>query len=79
LVLNKQLRGLQPTASWSAGGGLKPTLPTGLPDHPHANAGCERFRPNSASSITVFGMPTDVILAELALETFFPADVASAE
>jgi hypothetical protein len=49
-----------------------------LPDHPHANAGCERFRPNSAGSTTVFGTPTDVTLAELALETCFPADAASA-
>ena len=31
------------------------------------------------STTTVFGTPTDVTLAELALETFFPADAASAE
>ncbi|MGE8497096.1 MAG: helix-turn-helix domain-containing protein [Pseudomonas sp.] len=30
-------------------------------------------------TITVFGTPNDVTLAELALETFFPADAASAE
>ncbi len=29
------------------------------------------------STITVFGTPVDVTLAELALETFFPADAAS--
>ncbi|BAN45870.1 putative transcriptional regulator [Metapseudomonas resinovorans NBRC 106553] len=31
------------------------------------------------STITVFGTPVDVTLAELALETFFPADADSAE
>ncbi|MNN96055.1 hypothetical protein D3C81_2149740 [compost metagenome] len=31
------------------------------------------------STITVFGTPVDVTLAELALETLFPADAASAE
>ncbi|MEO4048077.1 helix-turn-helix domain-containing protein [Pseudomonas sp. CAU 1711] len=31
------------------------------------------------STITVFGTPNDVTLAELALETFFPADAASAQ
>ncbi|MDX5372796.1 MAG: helix-turn-helix domain-containing protein [Pseudomonadaceae bacterium] len=31
------------------------------------------------STVTVFGTPNDVTLAELALETFFPADQASAE
>ncbi|MCY1538910.1 MmyB-like transcription regulator ligand binding domain protein [compost metagenome] len=31
------------------------------------------------STTTVFGTPNDVTLAELALETFFPADAASAE
>ncbi|MDT4812142.1 MmyB-like transcription regulator ligand binding domain protein [compost metagenome] len=31
------------------------------------------------STTTVFGTPVDVTLAELALETFFPADAASAE
>lgn len=31
------------------------------------------------STITVFGTPNDVTLAELALETFFPADAFSAE
>jgi len=31
------------------------------------------------STTTVFGTPTDVTLSELALETFFPADTASAE
>ena len=30
------------------------------------------------STITVFGTPTDVTLSELALETFFPADAATA-
>ena len=29
------------------------------------------------STVTVFGTPNDVTLAELALETFFPADEAS--
>ena len=31
------------------------------------------------STTTVFGTPNDVTLAELALETFFPADAESAE
>lgn len=31
------------------------------------------------STTTVFGTPNDVTLAELALETFFPADSFSAE
>ena len=31
------------------------------------------------STITVFGTPTDITLSELALETFFPADEATAE
>ncbi len=31
------------------------------------------------STITVFGTPVDITLSELALETFFPADAASAE
>jgi transcriptional regulator with XRE-family HTH domain len=31
------------------------------------------------STITVFGTPVDITLAELALETFFPADPATAE
>ena len=31
------------------------------------------------STTTVFGTPVDLTLAELALETFFPADKASAE
>jgi len=31
------------------------------------------------STTTVFGTPVDLTLAELALETFFPADAASAE
>jgi hypothetical protein len=31
------------------------------------------------STITVFGTPNDVTLAELALETFFPADAFTAE
>ena len=31
------------------------------------------------STITVFGTPVDITLSELALETFFPADEASAQ
>jgi transcriptional regulator with XRE-family HTH domain len=31
------------------------------------------------STITVFGTPVDITLSELALETFFPADAATAE
>ena len=31
------------------------------------------------STITVFGTPVDVTLAELALETFLPADAATAQ
>jgi hypothetical protein len=31
------------------------------------------------STTTVFGTPVDVTLSELALETFFPADRATAE
>jgi hypothetical protein len=31
------------------------------------------------STTTVFGTPVDVNLSELALETFFPADAATAE
>jgi transcriptional regulator with XRE-family HTH domain len=31
------------------------------------------------STITVFGTPVDVMLSEIALETFFPADAATAE
>ena len=33
---------------------------------------------NFISTITVFGTPNDITLAELALETFFPADEATA-
>jgi transcriptional regulator with XRE-family HTH domain len=33
---------------------------------------------NLISTITVFGTPTDITLSELALETFFPADEATA-
>jgi transcriptional regulator with XRE-family HTH domain len=33
---------------------------------------------NFISTITVFGTPTDITLSELALETFFPADDATA-
>jgi hypothetical protein len=31
------------------------------------------------TTITTFGTPVDVTVAELALETFFPADAATAE
>ena len=31
------------------------------------------------STTTVFGTPVDITLSELALETFFPADAATAE
>jgi hypothetical protein len=31
------------------------------------------------STTTVFGMPLDVTLSELALESFFPADAATAQ
>jgi hypothetical protein len=31
------------------------------------------------STITVFGTPTDITLAELALESFYPADDETAE
>jgi hypothetical protein len=31
------------------------------------------------STTTVFGTPVDVTLSELALETFFPADAATAD
>jgi len=31
------------------------------------------------SATTVFGTPIDITLAELALESFFPADAATAE
>jgi hypothetical protein len=31
------------------------------------------------STITVFGTPNDITLSELALETFFPADDATAQ
>lgn len=34
---------------------------------------------NFLSTVTVFGTPVDVTLAELALETFLPADAATAE
>jgi hypothetical protein len=34
---------------------------------------------NLISTITVFGTPTDITLSELALETFFPADAATAQ
>lgn len=33
---------------------------------------------NFISTVTVFGTPTDITLSELALETFFPADEATA-
>ena len=33
----------------------------------------------SLLSTTIFGTPADVTLSELALETFFPADNATAE
>jgi hypothetical protein len=63
---------------WRGARGSEQTT-QGLPDRPQGNVGCERIGPNSASSTTVFGPPTDVILAELTLETCFPADAASAE
>jgi hypothetical protein len=31
------------------------------------------------STTTVFGTPVDITLAELAIESFFPADAATAE
>jgi hypothetical protein len=31
------------------------------------------------STTTVFGTPVDITLSELALETFFPADAATAQ
>jgi hypothetical protein len=31
------------------------------------------------STTTVFGTPVDITLSELALETFFPADAATAD
>jgi hypothetical protein len=34
---------------------------------------------NFISTTTIFGTPVDVTLQELALETFFPADAATAE
>jgi len=34
---------------------------------------------NLISTITVFGTPADITLSELALETFFPADAATAQ
>lgn len=34
---------------------------------------------NFISTVTIFGTPVDVTLEELALETFFPADAATAE
>jgi len=41
----------------------------------HTPAGVMSF----ISTITVFGTPVDITLAELALETFFPADARTAE
>lgn len=34
---------------------------------------------NLISTTTVFGSPTDITLQELALETFFPGDEATAQ
>jgi hypothetical protein len=31
------------------------------------------------SAVTIFGTPLDVVAAELAIESFFPADAATAE
>ena len=45
-----------------------------LPLQLHSPAGVLNF----ISTITVFGTPTDITLSELALETFFPADDATA-
>lgn len=57
---------------------------TQLPAHAPAVAMPLQFRTPAGvlsllSTITVFGTPVDITLAELALETFFPADEASAQ
>ncbi|MFT3955920.1 MAG: helix-turn-helix transcriptional regulator [Piscinibacter sp.] len=57
---------------------------TQLPAHAPAVAMPLQFRSHAGvlsllSTITVFGTPVDITLAELALETFFPADEASAQ
>ena len=46
-----------------------------VPLHLQSPAGVLNF----ISTITVFGTPTDITLSELALETFFPADDATAQ
>lgn len=56
---------------------------TSLPAHAPAVVMPLQFRTHAGvlsllSTITVFGTPVDITLAELALETFFPADEASA-
>jgi len=63
-----------------------PPLPGEQPAPPTADAGVYvplRLRTrwgelNLISIITIFGTPTDITLSELALETFFPADDATA-
>lgn len=57
---------------------------TQLPAHAPAVAMPLQFRTTAGvvsllSTITVFGTPVDITLSELALETFFPADEASAQ
>ena len=37
------------------------------------------FRKTHPRTITVFGTPIDITLSELAVETFFPADAATAQ
>ncbi len=45
-----------------------------MPLRLHSPAGLLAF----VSTTTVFGTPVDITLAELALETFFPADAETA-
>lgn len=68
-----------------AGYPLPPDAGSGtLPAHAPAVAMPLQFRSPEGvltliSTITVFGTPVDITLAELALETFFPADEATAQ
>jgi len=41
--------------------------------------GAAQARMPGASTPTVFGTPLDITLAELAIESFFPADAATAQ
>jgi len=63
-----------PAPQLEAGDALQPDAAVYVPLQLQSPAGVLSF----ISTITVFGTPNDITLSELALETFFPADEATA-